>query len=381
MVNGGSYFQSALMITRCDFCDYVFFRNRFVKFFEPLPYSKKAVLKKINSLIKDYKNNKGVVDNEKAQRILLSRDLEKIRDTLKNVNIPKPMDDLKTNYAKLKKICKKLGLTDNFPEYFIVDTFPKPYHKMNWLCAFFDKDEEEEEDDDITPGIYLRKDKIMQSFAITKNLCHELIHIIINQYTKKDNTISRGLEEGICDFVGSIYLFGLIEGFDKAKNINYHSKFSYYKTQELLDLYREALVQACLLYKNIGIKGMINLIKKGRNHIREAEKLCLQGKYNKIKIKKGGWTPELDRIADYFISVQHSLRISPMAYHVAGLLKKKMKVNDLIKQHSLDRKATLKALRELQKGFFLITVNKGKVCYDTTKNYLEVGAVKYANTS
>ncbi|MBD3227091.1 MAG: hypothetical protein GF329_02800, partial [Candidatus Lokiarchaeota archaeon] len=88
MVNGSSLFQSALMITECKFCDYVFFRNRFVKFFEPLPYSKKAVLKKINTLIKQYKSVKGVIDNEKAQKILLAKDLERIRDTLENVSIP-----------------------------------------------------------------------------------------------------------------------------------------------------------------------------------------------------------------------------------------------------------------------------------------------------
>lgn len=375
-ISAGNYFESTLMTTECSFGDYLNFADRFIKNFEPLPYSKKSVLKQINALIKQYKRVAGVINNEKAEKILLAKDLEKVCHTLQNVRIPRPEQDLKKSYVKLKELCKKQGLTNKFPKCFIVDSFPRPYHKMNWICAFFEKDEE---DDHIIPGIYLRKDRIMYAYSITKNLCHEIIHIIINQYTKKDNTIARGLEDGICDFYGSVYLFGLLHGFEKARIINYYSKFCYHVKADLVDYYRESLCLACLLYKHIGLTGMKELIKKGRNQIREAEKLCLQGKYDKIKVKRGGWNKELDKIADYYLSIQHSFCVSPIAYYIIALIKPKMKIKDLIKNNNLDKKSTMKVLKELQNKFFLITVNKGKICYDTTKNYLEVGAMRYAN--
>lgn len=374
-LTGLNYLLPATFLTKCSFSSFLNFKDYFSDF-KQLPYDKKIVIKKLDEILSN--NNYKEINQETAKQILLNRDLEKIKNSLQKYEIPEPISLLKTHYEELKKIVENYGLKNNFPPYYIVDNFPEPFHNMSWSCAFFEG--EEKEIYGIEPGIYLKKDFI-EAFSVSKNFIHEAMHIIIGNYSKEADRkgISRGLEDGICDVFGSLFLMSELTNINIAKNIMVYTKYSGSRENELTKLYRDNVRMALLLYKNFGLDGMVSLIKSGRGKIKEVEELCLEGKYSEIDLKKGNWNKEFDNLSDYFLSMQRSLVVSPLAYYLAENLKEKDSLEDIISKNNLNKDEALKAFKELQERLFLIAINKGIIEYDSSKRYLNVGALRYEN--
>ncbi|MFH1331742.1 MAG: hypothetical protein ABIH63_00465 [archaeon] len=376
--NGLNYFLAATYLSECSFSNYTHFLNRFSKEFDGLVNSKE-VQKKLNSLISKLSKNNGKIGQVKAQNLLYVQDLIKIKENLEQLDfksdVQKLIDD---DYKKIKDLVIKNKLSKKFPEYFIVENFPTPFENMEWTAAFFE--EPEEKLYGIKKGVYLKR-KYVKPFLSSFILAHELVHILIgyNSPGKYKGGISRGLEDGICDLYGSMYLISRIMDPKIAKNIMLYSYYSYNKEQRFSDLYMENLRQAMVIYKHYGLQGITDLIRNGRKKILEIERLCLQGKYDQMQLKKGQWDRTLDELVNSLIAKPKNLVVSPLAYYLTGFNLANKDVDVIIKSLNLDKEEAQKSLKELQEKVFLLIVNKGRIDADSSKLYLETGALRYEN--
>lgn len=371
---GLNYLLPGVFLTKCNFSSYTNFKKRFRDEFSRLPFDREQVIKKITEIIDDY-SRKEPVTKEKAERLLIAEDLKKVKNTLMEADIPNPEAMLKEHYEKIKEIIKKYNIINKFPDYYIVDSFPKPFENMEWICSFFE--DEEKEIYGIEPGIYFKKE-YLECYSASKNLLHELTHIAVSQNSseKDKKAIARGLEDGICDVFGSLFLFSELTNPELAKNIMEYTRFGFNDSQ-LSAVYRDNVRMAFLLYKKYGINGLVDIIKSGRGNLKEIEKSCLVGNYS-FDIKDGNWNNEFDKLADYFLGFQRNLVVSPLAYYSALRLKEKDSIEDFIRNNNLDISAK-EALNELQEKVFLIALNNGKIEYDASKLYLN-GALRYENS-
>lgn len=366
---GLNYLLPGIFLTECNFANYVKFKKKLQEHFSHLPFEKEEVIAKINELIKV---KDGKINQNKAEELLFAEELKKIKRSLKEADIPDPELLLKEHYEKIKDLMRRYDLIKKFPSYYIVDNFPKPFDSMSWICMFLD--EEEKDVYNMEPGIYFKKE-YLDVYSSSKNLLHELVHIAVSQNTKTPG-IARGLEDGICDVLGSLFLFSELTNINLSKNIMKYTKFDY-KDMTMGPLYLDNIRMALLLYKKYGLDGLVELVKSGRDKIRETEESCLEGKYN-FTLKRGNWKKEFDELADYFLGFQKNLVVSPLAYYTANILKEKQDVEDLISNNNLDQSAG-EALKELQERVFLISLNNEKIEYDASKIYLK-GALRYENT-
>jgi hypothetical protein len=248
---------------------------------------------------------------------------------------------------------------------------------MFWDAAFFE--ETERDAFGIIPGIYLRKDKI-SPFYTSYRMAHEFVHVIAGRLGVNVPTgLARGLEDGICDLVGSLFLGSHVLGSDLCLNLAIYDRNGFWPEKQFWELYRENLQQAFICYKHVGLNGIVDTIKRGRKGIKEAEKLCLAGRYGEISSVKGYWISGLDEICDFLIGMPRSLVVSPLARYIAELVKPDSDIEQLITDNNLLETDAKGALQELQERVYLIVVtpDRKKVQYDDSKLYIDTGALRY----
>src|SRR3989338_10293109 len=134
---------------------------------------------------------------------------------------------------------------------------------------------------------------------------------------------------------------------------------------------------ALVLYNLVGMEGLFDLIRKGRNEIRKVEELILSNNFNKIKLKKGLFTEEMNEISSELLVKPRYLIVSPLAYLIAEKVKANSNLNKIIDELNLEPKQAKKALKELQERVFMVTSDKGVVISDSSKLYLRTNTLKY----
>lgn len=373
MRSGQNFLDAGIYASNGAFASYKFFFRFVGPHFKNVKYSKTETLKKLKQLKKKFSTVKGKVDQKKAQELLVAKDIDKIIKALEKIKLKTPETIIKEHYKKYINLLKKHKLTKWIAPYFIVKVLPKPYDKMSWSAAYFN---ELEERYNIKSGIYFLK-KNLYEFEVSKSLIHELIHTCICSNTDDDfNMDSRGLEEGICD-VGVLYFGSKLLSKRIAKNLILYGKFRYSPKPEFVAQYREGIRMALVLYNKFGMNGLFDLIRKGRRELIKVEKLAMQGKFDKIKLKKGLFTKDMDQLSAELLTYQRYLVVSPLAYFIATKVRRNSKLNKIIDQYNLEPRQARKALKELQERVFIVTSDKGVVSSDSSKRYLQANTLKY----
>ncbi|PIW91440.1 MAG: hypothetical protein COZ91_01100 [Candidatus Nealsonbacteria bacterium CG_4_8_14_3_um_filter_39_7] len=124
-MNGFNIFKAGVFITRGNWSDADDFADFFKKRFSKIGFDKNLVIKEIDRTIAELKVESEIGQME-ALRILLSEDIEKIKENIEKINFKDTETELKESFEKFKKILQKEGIKYNKP-LFIVDNFPKPY--------------------------------------------------------------------------------------------------------------------------------------------------------------------------------------------------------------------------------------------------------------
>ena len=189
--------------------------------FGDLPYNKEKVTKALEVDIKLASSlAQQEITNEVAFNFLVSKDLMKIQKQIGDM----PEEDyfrqkIEGFYSLILDHYAKLGLKFSPPKYFIVDVFPDPYSMMDWVA--FAPDLADEQEFGIPTGLYLLESEIAPYYS-ELTLAHEMVHAIVGEVNPR--LLGRGLEEGIAELIGTLYMGCKLFSSEIAKNVFIHTR-------------------------------------------------------------------------------------------------------------------------------------------------------------
>lgn len=217
----------------------------------------------IDSLKNNLKNSMQKMKDDYDNRAFIQLLIEDICQIEKTTIQEMCFSELDLNKAlhKYTQLLESLNISVSPPDFFIVDCFPKPFDNTDWSA--FCPDAEDEKNYNIPKGIYFLKKKIRPYYSEIL-LAHEMIHSLCG--THNPELYAMGLEEGIAELMGSLYLASNVLGIDVVRNNFSHTRFNK-NTNLLWTLYLDHTRQAYLLYKKYGIEILIYLINSGRKTI------------------------------------------------------------------------------------------------------------------
>lgn len=173
---------------------------------------------------------------------------------------------LMTTMGKYLKLLEKLDIYATPPKFYVVDAFPEPFANTDWSA--FCPDAEDERNYGIPKGIYFLKKHIRPYYSEIL-LAHEMIHSLCGE--NNPELFAMGIEEGIAEIIGSLYLAGNVLGINAVSNNFAYTRFN--RNANLLwTLYLDHTRQAYLLYRKYGIEILAYMINKGRCEIHDIEK-------------------------------------------------------------------------------------------------------------
>ena len=116
--------------------------------------------------------------------------------------------------SQAQRILSESGIDAPIPGPTIVDSMPEPYDARNSAALVVDSYDEDEYG--IPQGIYLRRSNLRPYYSDFLYL-HELVHVYLGSLDPK--RVAHGLEEGLADYLGAIWLAGSILGLGLTRRL------------------------------------------------------------------------------------------------------------------------------------------------------------------
>lgn len=217
---------------------------------------------------------------ESALRWAVSRDIKRVEALL--LQAAEDTDiataDILGTLPSLLADLKGWGLATPDPYVTIVDRFPPPFENSgaSALCP----DYEDERRYGMRRGIYFRRDLIRPVYSEIL-LAHELIHLFPGENAPE--LLAMGLEEGIADLLGTVYLGKSVHGIAAVGAFLTYARHGLHRPR-VWTLYLDYLRQAVYLQDRYGIEGVVELVRRGRAAIHNTEKTLFMGLVNKIDL-------------------------------------------------------------------------------------------------
>ena len=331
-------------------------------------------LEKTVSSLKE-EGNKSPLNQERAKKILMARDLEKIQQLIKERTISNVENNLRDSFGELISEFDDIGVEMHDLNFEIVDQYPSPYSSMEFEAMGYDVYDQEEFG--IPIGVKLKRDSLKPLYSISL-LAHELVHLVFGN--KYSNRLARGLEDGICDLYGAFFLTGNLLSFSISQNILLNQR-KFFPTDQFWDIYSNNLQQAILIYKHFGLKGIEELLRKGkrkgRKYIKKVELCSVRGQYSDISLPEGKKNKKLDKFADYYLSYPRYIVVSPLARLLAENIEVQKGVEEVLEELEVDREEGRKAINELQERVYLVLLEEDTFVSNETDLYLDTGLLRY----
>jgi hypothetical protein len=191
---------------------------------------------------------------------------------------------------------------------FVVHDFPRPYQDQDWNAMA--PDVEDEEKYGIEPGIYIKASRVTPVFTHVL-LAHELVHLIPASVDPAH--FPMGLEEGIADVLSSGFFASHSLGVTPAVRHLIHLRFGR-PQPDLRSLYADALQRASYLYRLVGLRGIAQLLHRGRQAIHDTERRLIAGQIDSLGLDAGGWDLQTTTVLDAALEAfpRHGI-VSPLA--------------------------------------------------------------------
>lgn len=298
--NGKTYFLGAIYHMRGNFSHLPRFLGKVARHFSALPYERTPVLEKVQQLRQEYAHVRGPITQEDALKLMISRDLGVIERILSDDKMAVDID-LRQDIEPVLLRCRdravdmlqSMGVEIDPPEIIFVDELPVPYNQRGYSAFTADKSDAEKYN--MRSGIYFPK-KCLRPFYSEFLLLHELIHVILGKMDPY--LLARGLEEGLAELIGAMYLSSRILGDALTINLFIYNRLSS-DYQRFWELYLDATRQATLLHQRFGLQSMFTLLNRGRSGLKQVEDYCLQMEFAKIDLPRGATDSGLADIADF----------------------------------------------------------------------------------
>jgi hypothetical protein len=286
---------------------------------------------------------------------VILQDLQAIEEVLCDDEITKEIDQryniehmLNNCRDRAVELLQEIGICIDIPKIFLVPELPAPYHKRGYSA--FTADRGDSEKYDIQPGIYFPI-KSLRPFYSEFLLFHEMIHVILGQISPY--LLGRGLEEGLAELVGAMYLSSRILGKDLTVNLFIYNRLSS-EYPRFWELYMDATRMATLLHQRFGLEGIVELLNSGREVVKQVEECCLRMRFDQIDLPHGKADMELADIADYLsLAFNRSLVVSPLAKYLSRYVQAGCTAEQILQNARVDITAGLKALQELENDVLL----------------------------
>jgi hypothetical protein len=356
-LNGRMYFLAALYHVRGHFSHL----SRFMKQFSPrlnqLPYESAAVLQVVRQLREEYTYVPGKVGNEEALRLMLAEDLTEIEKVLLDDDILAAIDLRKDVWTALQT-CKEhavqylvdIGVRIEPPGLTLLEKLPAPYGTQGYTA--FVADEGDRQMYNIKQGVYFAANRL-RPFYSEFILMHELLHVVLGKLNP--DISAHGLEEGLAELVGAMYLSSKILGRHLTTNIFIYNRMSY-GYQQFWELYMDATRQATLLYHRFGLRGIVDLVNSGRERLKQIEQYCLRMQFDRIVLPAGNPDNDLTDIADFLsLAYSRNMVVSPMAKYLTRYVRPGVKIAQILEEANVEREVGLNAIKELKQRVYLLS--------------------------
>ena len=281
--------------------------------------------------------------------------------------IEKKINLANKNYSGIRDIVldiyKKIGLViDSIPDITVVDTFPKPFHKLKNRALAPDNTDQKRYD--IPNTMYIRK-SVAKKVYMPILISHELFHYHI----KDCGLLARGIEEALADFV-SVFVFGA-NFFGKTFALNYYTEMRYARgaTTQRFDLYTDDLMRLLLFLDHIGWDAISQLCREGREALKKLDHVPLR-KWTKAELCKQ-YVPEIDSakslLQELIIQTPRNQILSPIA--VTAIL------GHETQKFSMSNNLRKVALEEIQNRIFGVLMNDDVIDFDDFALLVSEGAI------
>jgi|HubBroStandDraft_6_1064221.scaffolds.fasta_scaffold02740_1 hypothetical protein len=315
----------------------------------------------------------GKVGASDIKRCLIAKDVQKILAPLRTKSFPPVTDELQATAKRLRSEFRHMGLGAKTPPIYIVKSLPQPYDGMGWEALTIDREDCRKYR--IPPGVYLNRGRLRPRISAIQ-MAHESIHFIIGQ--KRADLLARGLEEGLCEILGSVYLGAKLFGTDVARRVFIMNQLGGQITP-FWDLYVEYTRQAAYLYRQFGLTGLLHLVRRGRAAIKSVEAKCLVGNLHAIKLPSGKWDSQLSKLLEIVTSTYvRCLVVSPLARYTAEFVETGSTVRDIARNSGLAEPRVIAALKELQAKTFCLVLSENRVDYSDVGLLLRTNSLRYS---
>ncbi len=339
-----------------------------------LPFDVGPALERLDPLINSYTSCSPPLTRRQVTRLVLAEDLRRIRDALKSGG---PSSDLDPNtqlqefLPKYIDLLANLGLHADGPQLYVVDRLPFPYTEMPWEALCFDAADASTHGS--PPGLYFLSSKLEPWYSAYV-LAHELIHVIVGRVNP--HLLARGLEEGICELLGVMYLSREVLGTNLTRNI-YRLTILGSATDTFWELYLDYTRQAFFLYRRFGLAGLVSLLLAGRDAIKEMERRLAVAP-DEVTLPSGNWDAATSSLCDELLltRIRH-LIVSPLAWYAAQRVAPGDSIQSLAAKCSIPTALAEEALAELQDKIFSVVTADGRVEYSDAAWLVEAGELRY----
>jgi len=372
-INGKSAISGAAFISDGRFGNIQNFKDYVTNEFDVIDFEKNAIISEIDKRIYDLIDINGEIGQEAARNILIAEDFKKIKNIISSKDLVNPLKDITDSINYYIHKIHDIGIDLQDVDIFIVQEFPHPFENVIGTAVNFDKADKIKYN--IDEGIYFQENRILP-FATSILAAHEIIHKIAS--INAPYILARGLEEGLCDYLGTLFLCGEKIGVPLCLNYILNLRFGFSPTR-FSERYRTSLQQAAVFYIYFGFEGLFELAREGRIKIEDSEKHLLNGDIDNIKIdKKGNWIKEITDFSIRILNFENTLVVSPLALLIAQKIHLGDNINEFFRENNINRKEGQSAIKELQDMYFVLISDGEKITSDRSKLYLDTNVMRYS---
>lgn len=334
-------------------------------------------LSKIMSAIENVKSDK--INNEQAQNILIYNEIDYLYKHIENITIQFDFQNDFDNFIfEIKKVLNNINIIvdEDSTRSFIVDKFPQPYENQSFVALAPDNSDFKKYG--IIPGVYFKKDS-MSYIQYKLIFGHEVIHRIISR--KGSELLARGLEEGICELIGTIYCG--IKLIDKEYIINYFlaKRLNYNNSLQKFRLYTDYFRVACLLYFRYGINGISYIINSGREFIKLVEECTSKNDFQSLDEffkEPPQYDEQLTEVLQYLsLGYVENEVVSPLAYYIIQHYDGTDNKIQFLNNFSIDIEDGKEALTEINKKIYGITLDANTILCSDLKHIKQNAYLRY----
>lgn len=299
---------------------------------------------------------------EDTRRHVEARDLRTIHDNMKGSELLAADFSPEAIHSEVVAACEHAvqiladsGISvDETPDIFVVDRMPEPYDRKPAATALA-IDSEDTAEFGIPQGIYFQRSHLTPYYSQFIAL-HEMLHVLLGCQDPTRN--AHGLEEGLSDVLGSIWLAHQILGRDLTRRLFVLNRLSS-DYNPFWERYLDTARQAFALILAHGLDWVLQLLRGGRSELYKVEEFLLRAPRTTVR---ADLRDEFTSLAwELLFTYPRSFVCSPAAFLFAGEAQSGLTVREVAVRAGLSPEIAGRAARELRDDHGVVFLRKDEL--------------------